>query len=81
MTRHMPLVIDPALVYSTYIGGDRNRHRTGYRRSRRRRGLYQRSDIFFGFSRLIRFNRPLEILPDAYRLKINPAGDAIVFAP
>jgi len=74
----LPLVIDPVLVYSTYIGGIGTD--TGLDIAVDDAGAAyisgQTSSSDFPANQI----RPtIRNLPDAYVLKINPAGDAIVF--
>ena len=74
----LPLVIDPVLVYSTYIGGVGTD--TGLDIAVDGEGAAyisgQTSSSDFPANQI----RPtIRNFPDAYVLKINPAGDAIVF--
>jgi len=74
----LPLVIDPVLVYSTYIGGIGTD--TGQDIAVDGAGAAyisgQTSSSDFPANPI---QPTIRTLPDAYVLKINPAGDAIVF--
>jgi len=74
----LPLVIDPVLVYSTYIGGIGTD--TGQDIAVDDAGAAyisgQTSSLDFPANPI---QPTIRNLPDAYVLKINPAGDAIVF--
>ena len=73
-----PLVIDPVLVYSSYLGGNHADDGLGYRRGRLRQRLrdwHDRVDRLSGSPR-----PPLDGLDDITVVKFNAAGSALLYS-
>ena len=69
-----PLVIDPVLVYSTYLGG------SGLDSGHDVAAYNQGNAFVTGFTQSPTFGgQPVDALGDAFVTKINPAGTAVVY--